>query len=195
MRERLVVRVALQAGPDNCGEVPMSSTTATVSRHIPPQRLIDLVNPLVRRALSSPLHAAVDDSLVLLHPRGRRSGRHYDIPVGYIALDDRLIVVTQHAWRANLRGGAEVDVTYRGRRKEMRAGVDEDPASVARTLQRLIDRLGWKVARRKLGLDVQGGRAPTLTELEIAARGFDLAVVTLERSPVRPTPATRSSTV
>ena len=104
--------------------------TAAVSRRIPPQPLIDLLNPLVRGVLQSPLHAALDGALLVLHITGRKTGRRYDIPVGYIDLDQQLIVVTQHAWRVNLRGGADIEVTHRGRRQAMHTDLDEDPSSV-----------------------------------------------------------------
>ena len=93
--------------------------TTTISRRIPPQRLINLINPLVRALLQLPLHATLDGALLVLHITGRKTGRHYDLPVGYVDLDGQLIVVTQHSWRANLRGGRDIDVTYRGRRQRM----------------------------------------------------------------------------
>ena len=41
--------------------------TTAISRSIPPQRLINFVNPVVRAVLQSPLHGAVDNALLLLH--------------------------------------------------------------------------------------------------------------------------------
>ncbi|HSP20121.1 MAG TPA: hypothetical protein VLQ79_11435 [Myxococcaceae bacterium] len=80
--------------------------TSTITRHVPPQRLIDLLNPLVRFALRSPLHTVLDDALLTLHVTGHVTGQLYDIPVGYVDVDGRLVVLTQHSWRANLRGAA-----------------------------------------------------------------------------------------
>ncbi len=153
--------------------------TTALSRRVPPQRLIDLVNPGVRALLSSPLHRPLDPALLVLHVTGRRTGRRYDIPVGYVDLDGRLLVVTQHRWRANLRGGGDVEVTLRGRRRPMRAELDDDPASVAVTFRRVIDRFGARTARRQLGLRFDPDHPPTVTELEGAVRAMDLGVVTL----------------
>ncbi len=160
--------------------------TSVITHHVPPQRLVDLVNPLVRFALSSPLHAVLDPALLTLHLTGRATGRRYDIPVGYVDVDGRLVVVTQHRWRVNLRGGGTVDVTHRGRRARMRAELDEDPVSVARTVSAVIDRIGWKAARTGLGLFVTAQRTPTLAELEEAVREYGLGTITL--SPGRATP-------
>jgi F420H(2)-dependent quinone reductase len=159
--------------------IVMTGTLSTVSRKIPPQRLITLVNPLVRGLLASPLHSAVDSALITLHVTGRRTGRRYAIPVGYAELDGHLLVVTEHQWRANLRGGRDVGVTRRGRLESMHAELDESPASVASTLHMIADRSGWRAARRLTGLETPGGKPPTRAELEEAVRTYDLAVVTL----------------
>jgi F420H(2)-dependent quinone reductase len=156
--------------------IPM---TTAISRSTPPQRLINLMNPLVRAFLRSPLHAPMDNALLILHLTGRRTGRRYDIPVGYVELDGRLVVVTQHTWRSNLRGGVDVEVTHAGRRRPMHADLDEEPASVAATLHAVIERIGWQAARRQIGLTINVGRTPTPAELEQAVREYHLATVTL----------------
>ena len=151
--------------------------TTVIGRRIPPQRLVTLVNPLVRAMARSPLHGLLDDGLIVLHVVGRRSGRRYDIPVGFVRLDDGLVVMTQHAWRRNLRGVAEIEMTHHGRRRVCRVDLDEQPASVAATVQRIVQGHGLVQAQRRLGLVFPDGREPTAAELEAAAREFDLAVL------------------
>jgi|SRR3954451_4269227 len=153
--------------------------TAAISRSIPPQRLVNLMNPLVRALLRSPVHAAMDRAVLILHVIGRRTGHRYDIPVSYVQLDGRFVVVTQHTWRANLRGGADIEVTQARQRRTMHADLDEEPAGVASTLRAVIERIGWQAARRQIGLTVNVGRTPTLTELEQAVRDYQLATITL----------------
>lgn len=150
-----------------------------VSRRIPPQWIINAVNPLVRAMARSRLHPMMDDAVLVLHVVGRRTGRRYDIPVGYLAVDGRLVVVTQHAWRANLRGGTSVEVTHAGRREAMHAQLDEEVGAVVTTLQNVIERIGWQDARRTLGLATDAGRPPTSAELAAAVRDYHLATVTL----------------
>lgn len=153
--------------------------TDTIHRTIPPQRLITAVNPLVRLALRSPLHRLLDGSVLILHVTGRRTGRCYDIPVGFTDLGDRLLVVTQHRWRRNLRGGATVQVTRFGRRVLMRADLDEDPATVATLVRTVIDRLGRSQVKLRLGLVVEPGHDPDLAELTEAIAAFDLGAISL----------------
>ena len=159
--------------------------TTMISRRIPPQRLVTLVNPLVRAMAGSPLHVLLDDSVVVLHVVGRRSGRRYDIPVGFVRLDDELVVVTQHAWRRNLRGVTEIEVTHHGRRRGHRVDLDEQPASVAATMRRIVQRYGPVQAQRRLGLVFPAGSEPGVAELEVAVREFDLAVLRVAGSGPR----------
>lgn len=150
-----------------------------ISRSLPPQALIDLANPAVRALLRSPVHAALDSALLVLHIVGRKSGRQYDIPVGYVDLDDRLVAVTEHTWRANVRGGAEVEVTRNGRLQRMHCALDEDPASVAMTIQRVIELRGLKAAQRLTGLRTRRGEMPSFGQLEAAVRAYGLTALTL----------------
>jgi hypothetical protein len=91
--------------------------TSTVKRSVPPPALVRLASPLVRMLLGSPLHGVLDDSFLVLHLAGRKTGRRYDIPVRYADMDmeGKLIVVTVARWRVNLGGGADVEVTLDGR--------------------------------------------------------------------------------
>jgi len=139
--------------------------TTAISSSIPPQQLINFVNPVVRAVLQSPLHGAIDNALLLLHIIGRKTGHRYDIPVGYVVIDGHLVVLTQHTGRINVRGGTHIEVTYRGNRQMMHGDLDEDPASVATTLHRVIERIGWKAAQRQLGLKIHVGRTPSIPGL------------------------------
>ena len=153
--------------------------TNAVKRTVPPATLIRLGNPLVRLLARSPLHGMLDGSVVLLHVTGRKTGRRYDVPVNYTDIDGRLTVVTIAGWRVNLRGGADVEVTWRGGRRRMHALLEEDPAPVAVSYQTVIDRLGWDKARRHLGISMPEGRPPTVLELKDAAQEYGWTVITL----------------
>jgi len=153
--------------------------TSTVKRSVPPPTLVRMGNPLVRTLLGSPLHRVLDDSVLVLHLTGRQTGRRYNIPVGYVDMDGKLMVVTIARWRVNLRGRADVEVTRHGCLRPMHALLDEDPASVAVSYQAMIDRIGWKKAQRQLGISRPGGRAPTVLELKDAAREYGWSVITL----------------
>lgn len=152
---------------------------AAVTRSTPPLLLVRVLNPVLRTVLSSRLHRPASTSLLLLHLTGRRTGRRYDIPVGYHLVGGRLSVFTNSPWRANVRGGAEVDITFAGRRQRVHAELDEDRQRVAAVYRGIIDELGWKQAQRRLGISIHVGRTPTLDELEQAVRESGLSIIAL----------------
>lgn len=151
----------------------------TITRNVPPPAVMHAVNPVARLLLRSPAHRLLDPAVLLLHVTGRKTGRRYDIPIGYTSLDGRLILVTGARWRVNLRGGASVEVTRHGIRRPMRALLDEDPSSVAVTYQSVIDHLGWPKASRQLGIAAPDGKQPTLLELRVAAQEYGWSAITL----------------
>ena len=80
--------------------------------------------------LRSPLHSTVSRSVMALTYTGRKSGRHYTVPVTYVSNGDRLFITSTPArtWWRNLRGGAEVVLRLRGRQVAARAEVIEGEA-------------------------------------------------------------------
>jgi hypothetical protein len=138
-----------------------------------------LANPLIRRLVQR-ARGRQPQQVLVLHFRGRRSGHPYSIPVGYRRIDGRLAILTDGRWRHNFRGGADVQVTLKGRLRRARAEVQSDPLSVACLYDRLLGELGWRRAARQLGMRVNVGRPPTLAELEEMVRRSGLSVVWLD---------------
>ncbi len=151
---------------------------------------MDAINPLLRWLATSRFHRLVDGSLIVLHVTGRRTGRHYDILVGYVCLGDRLLVTTQHRWRANLRGRQSCDVTVYGVRRTARLRLDESPLSIARTYADVIGRYGWRDAGRRLGLTTRSGEIPSQEQLETLAGAGHLAILELSAPAGEPALAT-----
>jgi deazaflavin-dependent oxidoreductase (nitroreductase family) len=148
--------------------------------------LINLANPPVRILARSPAHRLLDRTTLVLHVTGRRTGRRYDLPVSFVKVGEEFFVVTQHRWRVNLRGGADLEITHAGRRRAAHAEVDEAPAAVARGLSAVIAEIGWPGARHLLGLRTSHGAAPSKAELEAWAARDSLAVVRITPSAVQP---------
>ncbi len=159
---------------------PSSASRPAVERTTPPLVFVKIVNPVLRRLLSSPLHGVVSRHLTLLHLTGRKTGRRFDIPVAYHDVDGVTTVFTNSRWRANLRGGADVEFHFRGRRRRAHAVLVEDPDTVARVYASVIDRLGWEPAQRQLGITIHARRPPTLDELRAATRTSGLSIIRID---------------
>lgn len=79
--------------------------------------LYSVINPIVTFILRSPLHGLMSRNTVLLEFQGIKSGRTYTTPVSYHATASHVHVFTDknNKWWRNLRHGAEVRLTLRGR--------------------------------------------------------------------------------
>lgn len=69
-------------------------------------------NPLVKRLLDSRVAGPMARQVLLLRYRGRRSGRTFTTPVGYVRDGDRIVMVTSPAyrWWPNFVGGAQAEL-------------------------------------------------------------------------------------
>ena len=132
--------------------------------------------------LSAPGRARrIGQHLLLLHISGRRTGRRLVFPVAYRPTGDgRLMVLTNSAWRVNLRGGTPVELTFLGSRRRGHAVLVEDPESVALVYHSVIKAEGYTKAGRRMGIRINVPRMPTLGELEEAVRRDGLSVVYLD---------------
>ncbi|WP_018159810.1 nitroreductase/quinone reductase family protein [Smaragdicoccus niigatensis] len=98
-------------------------------------RYQSVVNKITTAILRSPLAKGPGQALVLLHVVGRKTGRHFDVPVAYARDGDALVVGTPFAWARNMRTGEPVEVHYMGKLRvadvEVRSDVDDTMADYA----------------------------------------------------------------
>ena len=91
-----------------------------------------VINPVMRRLLASRFHRQIgSDMIMVLTFHGRKSGREYTFPIGYMQEGSDLICYSPFGWWTNLEGGVPVAVTLRGQRIAGRADVCTDTATIA----------------------------------------------------------------
>jgi deazaflavin-dependent oxidoreductase (nitroreductase family) len=97
-------------------------------------------NPIMSLLLRSPLHSLLSKNVLLITVTGRRSGRAYTTPVGYVPGGDELLIVSSpdRTWWKNLRGGATVKVRLQGRDLTGHGRAIENQAEVAEDLSVLL---------------------------------------------------------
>lgn len=120
----------------------------------PPPALMRLLNPLVRRVLSSRYLGGRIDQIMLLEFTGRRTGRRIRVPVALHLIDGVPMAFTHRPWRLNFTGGAPVTITHRGQVRRGRGVLlAATPEQVASALRAALDSgtspfvLGLKIAR------------------------------------------------
>ena len=97
------------------------------------------VNPLIVRALESPLHPLLSWYVTVVRFRGRLSLRSYRVPFTYHRIDHSTVegvTSRQGIWWRNLKGGSGVEVLSKGRWLSAHAEVSDDMAVVSGALWR-----------------------------------------------------------
>lgn len=120
-----------------------------------------IVQSILMGLLRSPLHSLLSKNLLLLHFSGRKSGRHYQIPVAYVQDGTSILIASRARWWKNLCGGTPVELLLRGRHVAGTAEVSEKVAQREADLRRVL-RGANQVARfMEVTLDQAGDPDPS----------------------------------
>jgi hypothetical protein len=137
-----------------------------------------LLNPLVRRVLSSRHLGSHIDRLMLLEFTGRRSGRRIRVPVALHLMDGVPMAFTHRPWRLNFTGGAPVTITHRGQVRQGRGVLlPATPEQVGSALRMALDS---GTSPFVLGLKIAPSHEPTTQDLATVGHSlirFDLETV------------------
>lgn len=153
----------------------MSKPTTVRAQTLPLQ---GLVNRVVRALLSAPLLGhLVGRRLVTVYVVGRKSGRHYAVPVAYTRHNGTLLVGTQFSWARNLRTGEPLQIRLLGKRRPADVQVVTDESGVVEHFA-MMARDNHQFANfNRIGLDQNGEPRPEDLHLAWAA-GARVAVLT-----------------
>ena len=89
------------------------------------------LNWIMRGLLRTPLVShGIGSRLLTVYVVGRKSGKHYAIPVAYTRAGGALLVGTPFAWGRNLRTGEPVDIRLKGKRRPADVDVFTEEAPV-----------------------------------------------------------------
>lgn len=105
-----------------------------------------VVNPAMKFILRSPLHGLLSGSLMILIFDGRKSGRRYSIPVGYVQSGKTLTLFSHAKWAKNFEGGYPVAVRLRGELRRATASVVHDHAVIRAAIEGMIRDRGDRMA-------------------------------------------------
>jgi len=144
--------------------------------------MMKMTNATLSVMLRSPFHGRVSATLLLLTFRGRKSGKKYSFPVGYIQEGkDTLIVLTpkMRAWWKNFRDGGPVSVYVQGKK---RAGVAkvvlDDTEAVTMGIRAFLHHNPKAAPMYRIELNAAG--EPTLETLQRAAAHWVVVRIRLE---------------
>lgn len=149
-------------------------------RHGPPVPafMFKIMNPLMKALLYSPLHGRVSKSLMLLTFTGRKSGKKFTTPVGYLRKGNTLIVFTHSSWWKNLEGGAPVTMRIQGKKINGVGRPVDDPAEI-KSMVRDLNAANGKERARQMGFWVENPDASP-EEIQKAVAGTTFVHIRLE---------------
>ena len=136
-----------------------------------------LANNVVRALLRAPLIGpAMGRRLITVYLVGRRSGKHYEIPVAYTLDGDDLLIGTPFGWGRNLRSGEPVDILLKGKRRTAGVQVITDEAGLTAHYAAMARDNRQFAKFNKIGFDSDGKPNPAALRAAWAAgaRGFRL---------------------
>ena len=153
--------------------------SAAIEISHPPEALLRAVNPVLRVAIGVPgLGSSLKDFMVLKFT-GRKSGRHFAVPVSAHHLDGDLYAIIEAGWKHNFTDGAPVEVVHAGKTTAMQGQLVKDPATVADITHRVCLAYGAKKAQRSTGFKFTAGTVPSLDEFTEAATRLKIAAIRL----------------
>jgi deazaflavin-dependent oxidoreductase (nitroreductase family) len=117
-------------------------------------------NAVVRGLLRSPLHRLLSGRLLTITVVGRRTGRRYRIPVGYVEHDEALLIGTAGTWYRNLRTGSTVEVRLRGRLRRAEPEVIRDEARATELYRAILHRNPVHGRFAQIRITADGGPDP-----------------------------------
>jgi hypothetical protein len=110
--------------------------------------------------LRSPLHGLFSGNTMVVGYTGRKSGKTYQLPVGYIRLGEKLLTISykRRTWWRNLRNGAQVTILLQG--KDLR-GWTEVVENEQGVMEGLTEFIGGNLrTARMFGLNVGANGQP-----------------------------------
>ncbi len=156
------------------------SNPITISH--PPLALLRVVNPFMKMLLHTPLAGPARKQLMVVDFTGRKSGKHYSLPLSAHEIDGVLYAMTGAPWKANFRDGAAAQIVHDGNKTKMRGELITDKAHVADLYSRCAESYGAKGAERAMGLGFRDHQLPTRDQ-------FAQAIDELKLGAIRFTPA------
>jgi hypothetical protein len=151
------------------------SNPITISH--PPDAVLRLVNPLMKLLLHTPFAGPARKQLMVVDFTGRKSGRHYSIPLSAHLIDGVLYAMTGAPWKNNFRDGATAKVVHDGKTTTMHGELITDKAHVADLYARCAESYGAKRAERAMGLGFRDHQLPTRDQFAQAVEQLNLRAI------------------
>ena len=138
------------------------------------------LNTVMRGILRSPLHPMMSGRILVIDVTGRKTGKLYRIPAGYVEHDGAILIGTAGTWRRNLAANQTVTVLLRGRPRQATAEVITDEDRCGELYRPILAKN--PVHGKYASIGIEPGGSPNPADLRAALRR-GIAVVRLALLP------------
>lgn len=135
------------------------------------------MNNLIVQLLRSPLHRLLSNFIMALTFTGRKSGKQYTLPVGYVREGNSVMLFTDHNWYKNLLHQAPVVLYIQGKRFEGVAEVITDKQETAEQLLAFVRKNPR--AARPYGITIDANKQPDPASAQQTAKRFTMVRIHL----------------
>ncbi|MGC5256506.1 hypothetical protein ACPXCG_09135 [Gordonia sp. DT218] len=149
--------------------------TGPTSQRPQTMKLQRVTNRIVRTLLATPvISRGIGRRLVTVYVVGRKSGKHYSVPVAYTSHGEKLLIGTPFPWGKNLRTGEPVEIRLLGRRRPTDVEAFTDEPSVVEHYDVICRDNKQFASFNKIGMDSDGTPNPDdlHTAFNAGARSF-----------------------
>ena len=153
----------------------------TTTNH-PPRQIPKFLNQILSFILRSPLHRMMSSQIMLISFRGRKTGKRYTTPVGYMRDGQQLTLFTDHQWWKNLSNNAQVSVLVQGKTLQGTSEVSLDKSVTTEELRRYLERL--PNAARAFSVEKNAAGKFDQEEIHKAAQRFTMIRINVNQTLV-----------
>lgn len=137
-----------------------------------------ILNRIMRGILRSPLHPMMSGRILVINVTGRKTGKLYRLPVGYVEHDGAILIGTAGKWRRNLPAHPQVTVLLHGKQRQATAEVITDQDRATELYRPILAKNPIHGKYAKIGIEPDG--TPNPADLEAALkRGIAVVRLTL----------------
>ena len=159
----------------------MKASPPEIERVKPPKWLVRLSSPLMRTLAAR--SKTMSQYMLILHFTGRKTGREYQVPIGYLTETGRLMTLSNDVWRLNFEGGRDLEVTHLRRRQPARATLEAASGVLADYYVEKFQEMGAKKVAADLGMKVNVERTPTREEWIEALQREGMSRIWIDLNP------------
>ena len=142
--------------------------------------LFNLINPIVKVLLRSPLHSLISKNTMIIEYVGHKSGRVMSTPVSYVRKGNDIFSFADpiHLWWKNLKANKDVQLTIEGKIYEGKAQIIENQDEIVESYNYFLNILPRSAKFSNVQLDENND--PLMDDVIAASKKIKFAKISLD---------------